>query len=74
MKGRSKYLVMAASLAVTNSDSAMVVATQAVAAESNYTSIAEKHCRKFDRLIFDGNQFAFKSAVRGSRRLQYIRS
>ena len=65
MKGRSKYLVVAACLAVTNADLVMVVATQAVAAESNYTSIAEKHCRKFDRLIIDGNEFAASRLCEG---------
>lgn len=65
MKGRRKYLVVAACFALINADSAFVVAKQAVAAKSNYTSTAEKHCRKFDRLKIDGYEFAASRMCEG---------
>jgi len=65
MKLRGKYLIVAACFAVTNADSALVVATQAVAAKSNYTSITEKHCRKFDRVKVNGSEFAASRICEG---------
>lgn len=65
MTDRSKYLIAAAGLVIAGTAAALDVTTQAVAAESSYTSIAEKHCRKFDRLRIDGDEFAASRVCEG---------
>jgi hypothetical protein len=65
MMDRSKYLVLAAVFCVASSGTALDATRQAVAAESSYTPIAEKHCRKFDRLKIDGSEFAASRVCEG---------
>jgi hypothetical protein len=65
MMDRSKYLVLAAVFCVASSGTALDATRQAVAAESSYTRIAEKHCRKFDRLKIDGSEFAASRVCEG---------
>jgi hypothetical protein len=43
----------------------IVAPAQAVAAGSSYTSIAEKHCRKFDRVMINGYEFAATRVCEG---------
>jgi hypothetical protein len=64
MTDRSKYLVLAA-LAIVGGVAAFDRTTQAGAAKSSYTSIAEKHCRKFDRLKIDGDEYAASRVCEG---------
>ena len=58
MKRRSDFLVLAALLGI-------VAPAEALAAGSSYTSIAEKHCRKFDRVMIDGYEFAATRVCEG---------
>jgi hypothetical protein len=58
MKRRSNILALAVLLAVAST-------AQAIAASSSYTSIADKHCRKFDRLMVDGYEFAATRVCEG---------
>ena len=51
MKRRSEFLALVALLGIAST-------TETLAASSSYTSIAEKQCRKFDRLKIDGDEFA----------------
>jgi hypothetical protein len=64
MTDRSKYLFVAA-VAIFSGAATPDVTTAARAAESSYTSIAEKHCRKFDRLKIDGDEFAASRVCEG---------
>jgi hypothetical protein len=45
--------------------SGIVTVAEAVAAGSSYTSIAEKHCRKFDRVMVNGYEFAATRVCEG---------
>jgi hypothetical protein len=58
MKRRSDFLVLAALLGI-------VAPAQALAAGSSFTSIAEKHCRKFDRVMLNGYEFAATRVCEG---------
>jgi hypothetical protein len=58
MKRRREFLALAALLSIAST-------TQALAASSSYTSIAEKHCRKFDLLKIGGDEYAATRVCEG---------
>jgi hypothetical protein len=58
MKRRWNILLLAALLGI-------VAPAEALAAGSSYTSIGEKHCRKFDRVMIDGYEFAATRVCEG---------